>query len=267
MTGGRRVQHVIADLRERIALGDYGPAGALESESELCSRYAVSRITVRNALESLRSEGLVGSRKGAGWFIARSPFGQQLALGSFQHASSAIAATGQSVSRTVIGYSFVECPAPIDTLLGLDRGAEVLRVSSVRRTDGVPLDTVTEWVPGRLAAPISRRDAEDPGIWATLIKHGHHIALVRQSIAAVEATPPTAELLDVPIGGPLLHVRRAAVEADGRTLALSEHRYVGHRFRLDVEFRGWPATSAAEPPGVTAIDDPPLRQSGEAKQN
>ncbi|MBA2699533.1 MAG: GntR family transcriptional regulator [Nocardioidaceae bacterium] len=253
MTGGPRVQQLVADLRERIALGDYGLEGALESEAELGARYGVSRVTVRRALENLRDEGLVASRKGAGWFVARSSFGQQLALGTFQHAESAIENAGVTVSRTVLGYAFVPCPASVAAVLGLDAEEEALRVSSVRRTSGSPLDAVVEWVPAELAAPISRQDAESPGIWASILGEGHQIALVRQSIAAVEATSPTAESLDVPRGAPLLHIRRVAHDTSGSPLALSDHRYVGHRFRLDVEFRGWPATNTTEPPGVTEI--------------
>lgn len=256
MTGGPRVHQLVAEMRERIALGDYGIEGALESESELGARYGVSRVTVRRALENLRDEGLVASRKGAGWFVARSSFGQQLALGTFTHAESAILQAGVTVSRTVLEYAFIPCPATVATVLGVKPEDEVLRVSSVRRTSGSPLDSVTEWVPAALAAPISRLEAENPGIWASILGHGHQIAVVRQSIAAAEATSTTANILEVAVGAPLLHVRRVAHDASESALALSDHRYVGHRFRLDVEFRGWPATNATEPPGVTEIRQP-----------
>ena len=257
-SGGPRVRRVVAELRDRIALGDYGPDGALESEAELGTRYAVSRITVRSALEALRDEGLVASRKGAGWYVTRSSFGQQLALGTFQHAESALQTAGATVRRRVLEFAFDTCPAPIAGLLGLDPHAEVLRVGLVRHASGSPLDAVTEWVPASLAQQISRTDAEEPGIWATILGHGHRIALVRQSIAAAQATDSVADSLEIPIGAPVLHVRRVAVDGDGTVLALADHRYVGHRFRLDVEFRGWPATNATDPPGVTAVasDDP-----------
>ena len=38
-----RFASIAHDIRERIALGEFGPNGSMESESELCSRYAVSR--------------------------------------------------------------------------------------------------------------------------------------------------------------------------------------------------------------------------------
>ncbi|MFD6065844.1 MULTISPECIES: GntR family transcriptional regulator [Amycolatopsis] len=260
MTGSRS-ERLIGELRERIALADYGPSGSLESEAELGRRYQVSRVTVRRALEQLRAEGLLVSRKGAGWYVVSdASFGQSLALGSFQHAGSAVAEAGVPLVRAVAEYGYVPAPGSVTRLLELPGSAEVLRVQALRRAGATPLDVVTEWVPLAQAAPISRADAEDPGIWEVLRRHGHRIAVVRQSIAAAAASPRVAELLDVPPATPVLLVRRLAVGPDERPIALSEHRYLGHRFRLEVEFRGWPATAVAEPPGVAPII--PTEQEG-----
>ena len=244
MTGSRS-QRLAADLRERITLGDYGPGGALESEAELGRRHEVSRVTVRRALEQLRDEGLLASRKGAGWYVVS--FAQPLALGTFQHAQSAVAEAGVALVRTVVEYGYRPPPSSVAPILGAD---EVLRVRSLRRTGSAPLDVVTEWVPLALAAPVSRADAESPGTWETLRRNGNEIALVRQSIAATAAGEEIASLLGVPVGVPLLLVRRIALDGAEQPIALSEHHYLGHRFRLEVEFRGWPG---AEPPGVAAI--------------
>ncbi len=232
-------------MRERITLGDYGPAGALESEAELGRRYEVSRVTVRRALEQLRDEGLLASRKGAGWYVVS--FAQPLALGTFQHARSAVAEAGVPLVRTVVEYGYREAPPSVAPTFG---AGEVLRVRSLRRTGNAPLDVVTEWVPLPLAAPVSRADAESPGTWETLRRNGTQIAVVRQSIAATAAGEQVASLLGVAVGVPLLLVRRIALDGAEHPIALSEHHYLGHRFQLEVEFRGWPG---AEPPGVAAI--------------
>jgi GntR family transcriptional regulator len=251
---GARFQALAAELRERIALGDYARSGALDSEAELGRRYGVSRVTVRRALERLRDEGLVAARRGSGWYVVSgASFGQPLALGSFQHASSAVAAAGAPLARTVTDYAYRQAPADVAHQLDVPPGAEALRVRAVRHAGARPLDVVTEWVPLDVAAPVSRADAEDPGVWETLRRHGHTIDLVRQSIAATVAGETIAPLLDVATGSPVLLVRRLALLAGGRPLAVSEHRYAGPRFRLDVEFRGWPGTAATEPPGVTEI--------------
>jgi DNA-binding GntR family transcriptional regulator len=253
---GPRFESLAAELRERIALGDYAPSGALESEAELGRRYAVSRVTVRRALERLRDEGLVAARRGSGWYVlSGAAFGQALAIGTFQHARSAVSAAGLPLTRTVAGYGYRDAPPDVAHLLDVAPGSEALRVRAVRHAGKHPLDVVTEWVPLAYAAPVSRADAEDPGVWETLRRHGHTIEVVRQSMTATAAGESLAPLLDATPSTPVLLVRRLALLAGERPLAVAEHRYLGHRFRLEVEFRGGPAT-ATEPPGVTVTDSP-----------
>jgi len=54
-----RFASIAVDLRERIALGDFGQLGALDSEADLGRHYGVSRPTVRKALERLIRGGVV----------------------------------------------------------------------------------------------------------------------------------------------------------------------------------------------------------------
>jgi GntR family transcriptional regulator len=256
-----RFATIASDLRERIALGDFGDVGALDSEAQLCSRYGVSRPTVRRALEDLRTEGLVESRHGAGWFVTGSAFHQRLALGSFRHAASAVTEAGKSIERHVVEFGYRPAPPSLASALQIEEPAELLYARSLRTVDGEGLDVVHEWVPTSLAGPISRDAATRPGIWETLSLGGHRIATVRQVVTAGLATEADATLLGVPTGVAVLLVRRIAAEASGRPLALSDHRYLASRFALEVEFNSGPASRApttSEPPGIHAVLDPQL---------
>lgn len=251
-----RFAAVAQELRERIALGDYGALGAMESEAELCRRYRVSRPTVRRALEVLRDEGLVESRHGAGWFVVGSAFQQRLALGTFRHAGSAVAESGKAVRREVVDFTFRTAPAEIAAALALPAGDPVLHARSVRTVDGDGLDVAREWVPSRLAGGLSRDAATSPGIWESLARSGHRVASVRQRITAGVASAADARLLGTTEGVPLLLVRRLAVDAGGIPIALSDHRYAAHRFALEVEFHSGPSTASPEPPGLRAVAVP-----------
>lgn len=57
---------VAEQIRRDIHNGKTGPNGALDTEAELCRRFATSRITIRRALAELRADGLVTSRRGSG---------------------------------------------------------------------------------------------------------------------------------------------------------------------------------------------------------
>lgn len=244
------------EVRERIALGDVGHSGELESEAGLGARYGVSRVTVRRALELLRDEGLISPRRGSGWFVVGASFHQQLALGTFRHAASAVAEAGGLTIRRVVEFGYRRTSEPTATLLGIGADAEALFARSVRLVDDIPLDVVTEWVPAATAGSISRDDAEQNGIWQSLQRAGHVVEMVRQTITAGVATASDATVLDVSKGSPLLLVRRLAIAADGQPLALSDHRYLAHRFTLEVEFHGWTSAAAAEPPGLRVITAP-----------
>ena len=175
-----------------------------------------------------------------------------------------MAEAGKDVARRVVEFAYRPAPPPVATSLGLDDDAEVLFSRSVRSVDGEPLDVVDEWVPAAVAGRVSRLDAEDTGIWACLRQHGHQVDTVRQTITAGVATTADADLLRVATGSPLLLVRRLASDVGGRALALSDHRYLAHRFSLEVEFRGWPTASAPEPPGLHSIPpptQPPTKES------
>ena len=59
-------RQLVGTLRSEIQSGLYPAGRLLPTESQLRSRFGVSRHTVREALRQLRDEGLVASRQGAG---------------------------------------------------------------------------------------------------------------------------------------------------------------------------------------------------------
>jgi len=56
-------------LRRALEAGEYRPGDKLPSEAELTRMHSVSRAVVREAIASLRSDGLVEAKKGAGVFV------------------------------------------------------------------------------------------------------------------------------------------------------------------------------------------------------
>lgn len=66
---GTLVTRVSESLRKAILDGEFQPGDKLPSEAQLTREHGVSRTVVREAVASLRSDGLVEARQGAGVFV------------------------------------------------------------------------------------------------------------------------------------------------------------------------------------------------------
>ena len=68
-SSGTLADRVTAVLNEQIRAGVFAPESRMPSENELTERFQVSRTVIREAISRLKSEGLVGSRRGRGTVV------------------------------------------------------------------------------------------------------------------------------------------------------------------------------------------------------
>ena len=73
VTRTRFADHAYAVLFHKIITGEMPEGASLPSENELSGLFSISRPVVRQALERLRQEGLIESRRGAGSFVRARP--------------------------------------------------------------------------------------------------------------------------------------------------------------------------------------------------
>ncbi|EPX75480.1 FadR/GntR family transcriptional regulator [Salipiger mucosus] len=71
--GRTLVERVRDALRGQIVAGTYPPGSRLPSEAQLTRDFEVSRTVIREAVASLRADGLVAPRQGAGVFVLDPP--------------------------------------------------------------------------------------------------------------------------------------------------------------------------------------------------
>jgi GntR family transcriptional regulator len=206
----------------------------LAGEVELAREYGTSRVTVRRALDLLRQEGLVRSRRGAGWFAALDPVRQP--LGRVTTVEAAVEAAGARPGRKILAFGFVDAPASVAEALLIDRGADVLRVERVNLADDEPFALVTVWVRADVGADVSRADVERATFYDLLPLRGVELGSVHQTITAEIASAASARLLACDPGAPLLLCRRVTHDATGAPTLFSEHRYPADRTTFEIEF-------------------------------
>ena len=66
ITGNKLYQRVAASITEAIEAGRWSPGTRLPGERDLAEEYGVSRPTIRLALRTLETRGLVTIRQGVG---------------------------------------------------------------------------------------------------------------------------------------------------------------------------------------------------------
>ncbi len=222
-----RYRTIADDLRERVAVGEFAAGRTLPSEAELSTSYGASRVTIRKALELLRDEGLVDARQGFGWFAAVDPLRQSLArLGTIE---AQLAEEGVRSERRILDFGFVTAPHAVRRVLG---AKTVLEVRRLNLADGEPFARVTVWCPEELGSHLSRADVERASFYELI---DQPLGGAVQTIGAALADARDAEVLEVPVGSPVLRCERTTSDPDGRAVLLSEHIFPAHRTEFVVD--------------------------------
>src|ERR1700722_4189296 len=94
-----------AQIAAGIAGGEFPIGSQLPTEEQLIQRFAVSRTTVRKAIQNLSDRGLIEIRRGTGTFVPQPRITQELTeLTGFVEDMEALghAATARLVARIVV---------------------------------------------------------------------------------------------------------------------------------------------------------------------
>jgi GntR family transcriptional regulator len=216
-------------LRRAIETSVLAPQDALPAERELANDFAVSRITVRKALDGLVAEGLLQRRQGAGTFVSGRVEKQFAKLTSF---SEDMAARGRAPhSEWLFKGSGSVTPEEALTL-GLGPGAPVHRLHRIRFADGLPMALEYSNIPGfGLASP----DAVGDSLYAALQARGYRPARALQRLRAVLIDGDRAGLLGVEPGEAALYIERRGFLEDGRVIEATESWYRGDAYDFVAE--------------------------------
>ncbi len=199
---------------------------------------------MRRALEVLRDEGLVSAKQGFGWFVTAEPVTQTLGrLGTIEEQ---MVASGLQPARKIIDFAFEKASRKVAKLLGCE---QVLRVKRVNMADDHPFAVVTVWCPFDLGKHLSRHDVEHSSFY-TLLKV--NLGGATQTIGADAATTTEAQLLEIPVGSPVLSCDRVTQDISGKAVLVSHHVFPAHRTNFVVDLPA--VTASIAPTGLRLVD-------------
>jgi GntR family transcriptional regulator len=237
---------IAESLRRKIDSGEYSDGNVLPSEATLGKTHGASRVTIRKALEVLRSEGLVESRQGFGWMVATEPFPQS--LDELESIERQLSNSGRKPEREILDFKFVDAPPHVGPVLG----ERVLEVARVNLADGQPFGIVVVWCREDLGIDLSRSQVTRSSFYDVL-----PVVATRatQTIGAELMSDEDAERLHVPAASAALVVRRTTFAGDDQAILMSEHRFPGHLTEFVAELSRAQAEDANGAPGLRLVEE------------
>lgn len=233
-------QQIISDLRNKIVSNEWEIGDRLPSEHALSSYYQVSRVTLRQALNSLESDGIIRRQQGHGSFVTSNPNQVIVDLRFPSIYSESRAMEKPSLDQAV------------PTVLSLDEQDSTDKFVAAKLQVSVDSPTVclrrlfshgetaigisTAWFPKSLVPNLIEKGLVDSSISKTLTRRfNYEVTSVENEILVVKLQLENSRLLNLPYASPCLRIDSTSLVAGGIPLYFSTTLWSGEMTRFHYE--------------------------------
>lgn len=222
---------LLETLRTDIISRRLQPHQQLPSERELGDRFHVSRMTVRQALADLARDGFIYTRVGKGTFVSEPKINQQLkTLTGF---SQDMENRGNKPSSHILEAKLERATDSIAEALHIAPGTEVVLLSRVRLSDGVPLAIETVHLPHSLCPNLLRHNFAVESLYTVLEReYGFRLTRAEQTIEAALSSAHEAALLQLTLPAPVLVMERLTFTDQDIPIEHVHSVYRGDRYKF-----------------------------------
>ena len=221
-------------LLHRIESGELAPGDRLPAERALSEMLGVNRMTVRQALHLLATQGLLDRRQGAGTYVAEPKIERE--TGRLVPFSKGMQSKGYATGAKVIMLEQRTAELSISRQLNLPVSAAVYYGHRLRLLNQTPVMLEKFILPAPYFPDLERQDLENRSLYEILEReYGVIISQARQSLEAVNASEYEAKWLKVEPGASLMLEQRLSFDQNGRPVEYAKDLYRGDRFRFVAE--------------------------------
>jgi GntR family transcriptional regulator len=218
----------------RIYKGIYSPGEQLPTGRELSHEFDCNRHTIRRALDLVEAEKLIARHQGRGTFVLenlpRTSPKIQFALGLIDISRQLGTRPNAQVLNVVVQPA--EKFAPV---LGIPEHDKVIHIHRLRLLDGDPIIVEYIYIPLQLAANLMDFDLSQS--LRQLMQTEFQLQIIRSEITfePILSSPYVSDLLQSPVGSPMMVERRLSFNTDDVACEYSEHIYRGDRFSFTLK--------------------------------
>jgi len=219
-------------LKQRILDGDYGVHERLPSESEMMKVFGVSRITVRQALRDLHTEGLVFSVQGKGTFVSRPKVIQDVQR--LQGFGEAMTPQGYDTSARVVGVRETRVSADVAEALEISKTSTVIELTRIRYLNHEPISVDNSFFPLHIGQPLLGRDLTQDIFPMLENEFGIGLDHAELKIEAIGSSDEVARHLNIETGSPILRIHRLVLSQKGEPIDFEYLSYRGDAFQYQL---------------------------------
>ncbi|MFF8575551.1 GntR family transcriptional regulator [Streptomyces sp. NPDC015408] len=223
---------IAAELRRRIASGEFSAGDQLPTLPALSERYRVSETTIRNALALLRNEGLIETRARAGTRVRHVPPVHRMAADRYRTKPGAPATPytrdqgiGWSEYRLDKKFERVQATPELASLFECEVGERLLARHFVFHDNETPTQMSTSYVRW---SDVEGTPVSDPinepwpgGTRAQMASLGIRVTRITESFTSGMPTEDEAKTLRIGNGVPVLRYTRRHIADNGRIVEVA----------------------------------------------
>lgn len=235
-------------IRERITSGELAAGDQLPADRELAEQAGISRMTARQAIAYLVSEGVLVVKPGVGTFVAEPKMTYDaLHLLGFTEETMR---HGGAVASRVLEQAICEPSPSVAAALSLAAGESAVRIVRLRSAGEMPVLLETSVLPASACPGLEREDLGSQSLYFLLEQRfGLRLGWAKQTIEATVANEHESSLFGVAIGTPMLLLEGVTYADGDRPVEHFKAVYRADRIRFELESRrdGWMRTDPAPP--------------------
>jgi GntR family transcriptional regulator len=225
-------QRLQTDLAALIARS---PAGQrLPSEPVLAKQLGVSRATLREAMRSFETQGLIRRRQGSGTFVV----GRMQAIASGLEVLESLDVIarrmGLAVSISDLNIETLTADDELVSSLGVPAGASLTRVRRVIRADTRPVAYLVDILPEDVLHLKDLPSDFNGSVLDFLLGRGDTLTSSRANVSAIGATADVAKPLEIQRGDVLLHFNSQLFDITGKVVDYSLSYFIPGYFQFHV---------------------------------
>lgn len=223
---------VASVMRRRIETKQWLPGQKISTLVELEREFEVARVTIRQAIDILREEGLLHSQQGRGTFVAEKPAARYW----FKLATSWDVLV-DSIRDNVPKRIKVENPQPVPILRENEGrlAPKYVFMRTVQYKDNEPYGIVNV----HLSDDIYRRAPDDfrqhPALSVLAALKDIDVQDAHQTIVIGSADPVTANLLHIGLGAPIAECRCVVIDDKGVAIYVADIIYRSDAIKLHID--------------------------------